>query len=29
MTEEIRDILSINPYKMEVKPEEKDEALNV
>jgi hypothetical protein len=29
MTEKIRDFLSINPYKMDVKPEEKDKALNV
>jgi hypothetical protein len=29
MTKEVRDVLSINPYKMEVKLEEKDKALNV
>jgi hypothetical protein len=29
MTEEIRDFLSIDPYKMDLKPEEKDKASNV
>jgi hypothetical protein len=29
MTEEIRDFLLTNTHKMEVKPEEKDEASNV